>query len=233
MRTNLECVILCGGLGTRIKSKFPNVPKILIPINKKPFLNYKLKNLSFINNFVFCTGKKSNQIENYCKKYLKNTKYSIVKEKEQLGTGGSLKNSLKYLSNNFFFFTYGDNFLLDIPYSKMILSSKNKKKSVMLIYKNKNLYDKSNIYFTKNNKIKYDKNNNPKANFIDYGFFLLKKDDIENIKLNKKKFDFGEILQKLIEKNKINFILSKKRFYEIGNFNSYNDFKKFITKKSL
>ena len=115
----------------------------------------------------------------------------------------------------------------------MILNLKNKKKSVMLIYKNNNLYDKSNIYFTKNKKIKYNKNHNPKANYIDYGFFLLKKDDIKDIRLNKKKFDFGEILQKLIEKNKINFILSKKRFYEIGNFNSYNDFKKFITKKSL
>jgi len=34
---NTDVVILCGGLGTRVKSVLPNKPKVLAPINNIPF----------------------------------------------------------------------------------------------------------------------------------------------------------------------------------------------------
>ena len=33
-----ELMILAGGLGTRLRSTIPNVPKVMAPINNRPFL---------------------------------------------------------------------------------------------------------------------------------------------------------------------------------------------------
>lgn len=42
----LDIIILCGGLGKRIRSKSKNLPKILIEIEKKvPFIEFLLKSL--------------------------------------------------------------------------------------------------------------------------------------------------------------------------------------------
>ena len=59
------CVILCGGLGTRISKYFSNVPKILIKVNKKPFIDYKIRQLKKFKKIYLCCGFKSEQISAY------------------------------------------------------------------------------------------------------------------------------------------------------------------------
>ena len=53
----------------------------------------------------------------------------------------------------------------------MINKFNRNKKSVILIYKNNNIIDKSNIKLNTEKNIQYDKDKNFKGNFIDYGFF--------------------------------------------------------------
>ena len=43
--SDLEAIVLAGGLGTRLKSVVSNVPKPMAPIGDKPFLEYILKYL--------------------------------------------------------------------------------------------------------------------------------------------------------------------------------------------
>ena len=98
----------------------------------------------------------------------------------------------------------------------------------MLIFKNKNRYEQSNISVKKNLISEYDKKNNHQKMYIDYGFFYLKKDDLTKIMTLKKKFDFKIILKKLIMNKLIDIIIVKKRFYEIGKIEGFNDFKKYL-----
>ena len=44
----MNIVILCGGKGTRLKTISKGLPKVLIPINKRPFIYFLLDTL--INN---------------------------------------------------------------------------------------------------------------------------------------------------------------------------------------
>ena len=37
-----EAIILAGGLGTRLKDEVSDVPKVMAPINGRPFLEYLL-----------------------------------------------------------------------------------------------------------------------------------------------------------------------------------------------
>ena len=39
----MQCVILAGGLGTRIKGRSGELPKALIPVLGKPFIFYQLE----------------------------------------------------------------------------------------------------------------------------------------------------------------------------------------------
>lgn len=71
MNTNnlKQAVILCGGLGTRLKEVVKDIPKPMALIGKTPFLDYivsHLKQNSF-DKFLFLTGYESEIIENYFK----------------------------------------------------------------------------------------------------------------------------------------------------------------------
>ena len=101
-----QAVIMCGGLGSRLKK---NYPKVLVQIKKKTILEYQLslfKKHGF-KKFLLLTGYKSKMIENFLKRknMLKNIK--IVREKKKLGTGGALLNSVQFLDKEFCLI-YGD-----------------------------------------------------------------------------------------------------------------------------
>jgi len=63
----MKALILAGGLGKRLKPITDYVPKPLIPINNIPIIEWQIRYLKKfgIKDFVFCTGYKTEQIENY------------------------------------------------------------------------------------------------------------------------------------------------------------------------
>ena len=63
----MQVVILAGGKGTRLQPLTHNVPKPMIPVNEKPFLQYQL---NYIRNFglveiILLVGYLADQIEEY------------------------------------------------------------------------------------------------------------------------------------------------------------------------
>jgi D-glycero-alpha-D-manno-heptose 1-phosphate guanylyltransferase len=88
-----EAIILAGGLGTRLRSHVPDVPKCMAPVAGKPFLSHVLDYYvqQGIESFVFALGYKSEMIIGYLASEYPalNSKYSI--ETELLGTGGAIK----------------------------------------------------------------------------------------------------------------------------------------------
>ena len=75
-----QLILLCGGYGKRARTIYKNKPKILFPINGKPFIYWILKNLENkgIKKIILCTGYKSNLIQNYIKKEKKTLKLILV-----------------------------------------------------------------------------------------------------------------------------------------------------------
>jgi D-glycero-alpha-D-manno-heptose 1-phosphate guanylyltransferase len=87
-----EAIVLAGGLGTRIQSVLPGIPKCLAPVAGKPFLDYVINHFrnQGIEKFIFATGYKSEMIEDYLNHHSQ-IEYLVSKEKEPLGTGGAIK----------------------------------------------------------------------------------------------------------------------------------------------
>lgn len=227
MKTN-SIVILCGGLGTRVSDLTKDKPKILIEINKKPFLYYLLKILkrNKVRNIYFLTHYRSHMIRNYVKQLGWFNFYICDDGINKLGTGGSLNKNLSKLPKSFYL-TYGDSYL-DFDYSLLEKKFKKTYKNIITIYKNKSPKHKNNILLINKKIIRYQKNSN--FNYIDYGLFLLKKNDLENAKFKKKIFDFGEFISFLIRNKKISYILSKKRFQECGSYDGIRKIEKILKK---
>ncbi len=105
-----QIIILAGGLGTRLRSVVPDLPKCMAPVNGKPFLAYVINYFQQqgIQNFIFSLGYKHEIIEEYLNnQYLSiNIQYSI--EEEPLGTGGAIKKACTLTLNKNIFAANGD-----------------------------------------------------------------------------------------------------------------------------
>ncbi len=98
--SDLTAVILAGGLGTRLRPITEKVPKPLVMVKGRPFLDYLLERIARmgIRRCLILTGYKGKMIEEHCgsgKKWGLGISYS--EEKGQLGTGGALVNAAPML----------------------------------------------------------------------------------------------------------------------------------------
>jgi D-glycero-alpha-D-manno-heptose 1-phosphate guanylyltransferase len=88
-----SAIILAGGLGTRLREAVPDLPKCMAPVAGRPFISYVIDSLRMqgVQRFILSLGYKSEAIENYLKQQYPTLDYTVVIEKEPLGTGGAIR----------------------------------------------------------------------------------------------------------------------------------------------
>ncbi|MBC7827014.1 MAG: nucleotidyltransferase family protein [Chitinophagaceae bacterium] len=88
-----QAIILAGGLGTRLRSAVPDLPKCMAPVAGKPFLEHVIDyfQLQGINEFIFAVGYKSEIIIDFVKVNYPDLVVDFSIEKELLGTGGAIR----------------------------------------------------------------------------------------------------------------------------------------------
>lgn len=88
-----EAIILAGGLGTRLRSAVPDLPKCMAPVKGAPFIAYVVKHFQAegIQNFIFALGYKSEAFESFLHTILPAGNYELSVENEPLGTGGAIQ----------------------------------------------------------------------------------------------------------------------------------------------
>ncbi len=106
----MEAIVLCGGLGTRLRAAVSDLPKSMADINGKPFLAYQLQYLKQqgITKVILAAGYKHEAIIDYFgATYLDMTlSYSI--EDEPLGTGGAIVKALQQVKSEYCYILNGD-----------------------------------------------------------------------------------------------------------------------------
>ena len=119
-----QALILVGGLGTRLRPYTEQVPKPMVEIDGRPFLEFKIESLRKhgIKDFILLVGHLGEKVEEYFgdgKRLGINIKYSYERE-QLLGTAGAIKNA-EHLITGDFIVTNGDTFL-DVDLDKLIES---------------------------------------------------------------------------------------------------------------
>jgi len=112
-------VILAGGLGTRLRSAVPSLPKPMAPIHDRPFLEYLMEYWigQGIENFILSVGYKYEVITEYFGSNWKEVPIKYVVEQSPLGTGGGLLLAAKELEDSFLVLN-GDTFF-EVDFKKM------------------------------------------------------------------------------------------------------------------
>ena len=93
----MQAILLCGGMGTRLRSVVADRPKPMADICGKPFLQYLLEMLrdKGITEVIFALGYMGEMIEEYFQDGSAfGLKISYSYEEEPLGTGGAIRNAL-------------------------------------------------------------------------------------------------------------------------------------------
>lgn len=129
----MKVVILCGGLGTRLREETETKPKPMVEIGGKPILWHIMRTFAHhgYNEFVLCLGYKGEVIKNYFLNYdalnsdfsidLKTGNIELHRETNnhdwrvtlvdtglQAMTGARVKRVLKHIDGEQFMLTYGD-----------------------------------------------------------------------------------------------------------------------------
>jgi|SRR5579872_5966611 len=88
-----EAIILAGGLGTRLRSAVPDLPKCMAPVGGRPFIGYITEYFrqAGIRRFIFALGYKSAAFEDFFRHYFPDGGYAVSMEEEPLGTGGAIR----------------------------------------------------------------------------------------------------------------------------------------------
>jgi len=229
----MQIVVLCAGKATRLYPLTKKIPKSMIRVCGKPFLEHQIelfrKNKIF--DVVLCIGFLGEQIEEYFgdgKSFGVSIKYS--REKEPIDTGTTLKNAKKLL-NDEFFVIYGDSYLLNDYQEAYNYFKKFNKLGLMTIYKNYEKLEANTVIAEGNFIKKFDKENpnQPGMIYTEFGLNIFKKKVLDSVR--KKAFPIGDYFKKLIEKKELLAFETPKRFYEIGSPNSLKETSDFI--KSL
>ena len=229
----MQIVILAGGLATRMRPLTLNLPKSLLQIKGRPFLEYQLELLKEyeIKDVLLCLGYKGELIKDHFgdgKKFGVNLSYSFDGE-NLLGTAGALKKACKLLNENFFLM-YGDSYL---PYDYQKIEEffkKADKLSLMVAYRNQNRFDKSNLVIGEGRVKVYDKTLQAEnLEHIDAGLSVLKK-EVLNLIPEDEPYDLQELYKTLISEEEMSAYEARQRFYQIGSFEGLEEFKNLVEK---
>jgi len=108
----IDVVLLCGGLGTRLKKIVHDRPKPMAEINRRPFLDILIDYVSDygFRRFILCTGYKGDVIRKYYETKNAHAVFLFSEEKEALGTGGAIKNAEPLIQSEVFMVMNGDSF---------------------------------------------------------------------------------------------------------------------------
>ncbi len=149
----MKVVILCGGLGTRLREETEFIPKPMMEIGGKPILWHIMKIYAHYGykEFILCLGYKGEMIKDYFLNYeaMNNDftirlgspskinfnsnhaedgwKVTLANTGEKAMTGSRIKQVEKYITEDEFMVTYGDG-LADIDLTRLLKLHRKQKK---------------------------------------------------------------------------------------------------------
>jgi len=232
----MQAAILAGGIGTRLKPLTEQVPKVMVPVNDKPFLMYLIELLKSyeINDIVLCVGYLGDQVKDFFgdgDSLGVRIRYSEEKGK-LLGTGGALKQAQVLLDDQFLVIN-GDTYLpIDYREVERVFFRRGKK-ALMVVYDNQeDTGVKNNIELDYDLRvIRYNKDTrSPNLQYVDAGVLALKKEALDyleegcSISLEKGLYPI------LIKQGQLAAYISKQRFYDMGTLKQKRIFEEFLKK---
>lgn len=239
MEKEYQALILVGGLGTRLRPITETVPKPMVEIEGRPFLEYKIHSLKKygIKNFILCVGYLGHIVEEYFgdgKRFGINISYSYEKN-GLLGTAGAIKNA-QHLLKDSFIVANGDTYL-DVDFRKLIEFHESHDYPFTIVIADASHTKTQELIEIDNDIIKLYKRDTPEHEahlrvthrpLVNGGSYVMEKQIFDIIPENTKVSLEQEIFPKILHKMK--GFLHKGYMLDIADEHDWNEFKKDLRK---
>ena len=215
----IDAVVLCGGMGKRLRSVIGVKQKTFADLNGKPFLDIILSFLKKqgVRRVILLTGYAAEEIESYYKNNSFGLTISFSREKSPLGTGGAVKNATGLIKSDPFFLLNGDSFC-PVDFKALLEFHRvNKSAATIVVSAVKDSRDYGGVLLDLQNRIMafVEKQPDTKLKNVNAGIYCLSR-QVLNLMPKKKKHSIEyDLFPKLIDKNFFGF-KTKKKFYDIG-----------------
>lgn len=236
----MQCVILAGGLGTRIRGSAPDIAKSMIRVADKPFISWQLEWLGAqgVGDVVLSIGYKGEQIRSYVgdgQEFDLRVRY-VDEGDRLLGTAGALRLASDARAlNDRFFVLYGDSYL-DVALTKVWHHfGQSEHDALMTVYRNDNVGEVSNAVFDGSLVTRYEKNcSQPPEDmvFVDYGLLVLSRSLIEDHVEPDVEADLSKLLETLSADGNLAGFEAIERFFEIGSPSGLDELERELRRRS-
>ncbi len=217
----MQVAILAGGLGTRLHPVTLSLPKPMVTINGRPFLEYQLEWVRRfgLDRVLLLTGYRAEAIEHHFedgRRWNLDIRYSV--EPTPMGTAGALKLAEASLDDEFLLLN-GDTYL-PIDYRRMVDSfDSTTAKALMAVYANPDRIAPNNVEVSEDDKVvRYDKNRSSGLNGVDAGAYVLSKHILASIPSGRPSALEREVFPVMAEAGELKAYRISERYYDIGTF---------------
>lgn len=207
-----QAVVLCGGLGTRLRPFTDHTPKPMVRLNNRPFLDYLLDQMldNGIKRVLLLTGYLSDIIVSHYGTQFKSLKISYSQGDVSLDTAERIERAADNI-DDYFLLMYSDN------YSPFILQNAigafDSKQSLRLHLSEK---PNGNISMGEKDKVsKYHPNRGGAANYVELGYILVNKSRVFKY-LTAVGKSFTQTIVKCVNDATVTAQVSQHKYYSIS-----------------
>jgi len=220
----MQCVILAGGLGTRMWPVAQTVPKTMLPVAGRPFADWQLGWLADagITSVVYSIGYLGEQVRDHVgdgAAWGLDVVY-VDEGRELRGTGGALRLACDHgVLADRFLVLYGDSWLQVDPAATYATAVTSGLPALMTVYENNGQFDTSNVEYADGRVVRYEKGLDPipaSMRWIDYGLSVLERDLVAERIPAEVVADLSTLCTALAAEGNLAGLLVPDRFYEIG-----------------
>jgi NDP-sugar pyrophosphorylase family protein len=217
----MQAVILAGGLGTRLRPVTDTMPKGLVPVLGRPFVEYQLDLLrtAGLTRVLLSVGYLGSMFSHRLGDGSRvGVRLEYVSEPFPMGTGGALRNAMARLAPEFLVL-YGDTYL-PIDYADLVHDfGVQRSLGLIVAYEGDPRTCRRNLTVTRTGQVSaYDKRDDKGKSHTDAGAVVLKKAALDLVP-PRMTFSLEENLYpKLIAKGELRAYVTRLRFYDMGTF---------------
>lgn len=222
----LPCVILAGGLATRMRPLTEHLPKALLPVNGVPFAHLQLSWLreQGVRDVVFCIAHLGDQIVESVGdggRWGLRVAYSD-EGAERLGTGGALRLAVErgLVPGDDMFVLYGDSYLqVDLRTVETAYGT-SRRPALMTVYRDLHGLERCNVRYDDGAVLLYRKGVDDPTSLgmfhIDYGLQVYRCALVEHRVPPQGPYDLSELQRDLSVEGRMAGFEVPDRFFEIG-----------------
>lgn len=236
----MQCLILAGGMGTRMREYDPSVPKALLPVAGRPFADWQLLWLASegVDSVVYSIGHQGDAIKDFVgngQRWGLDVEY-VQERNALLGTGGAVRlAAANGVLDEQFFLLYGDSYLQVKLRDVRDAFEQRHLSTLMTIIENRGRWDASNVVFDGEMVVEYRKGISdppPEMRYIDYGLIRLDQDLVLDLIPAAQPCDLASFLGPLSEQDLLGGFEVFERFFEVGSPSGIRDLDEFLGSQS-